>query len=142
MAAATILLGIGYGGLVASVYDSSGPSVAQQAELSRIMEEMMDEFRSRGRGPALVGGDFHAQLQVLPVGELRLSAVCADLSVEPTCEAANPDTYRRLDQVWLSSEMQVRLIDIGVSWSSGFKPMNCSEESLEGRARTSFRAGC
>ena len=35
MAAATILLGIGYGGLVASVYGSSGPSVAQQAELLR-----------------------------------------------------------------------------------------------------------
>ena len=120
-AAAHIALGNGFGFLAAAVYGCTGPNASQRTELSRTVEGVLEVFRCRGRGPGCIGGDFNTSVADLPVGELLARAGWADWSAEPTCKFANSHTCRRQDQVWLSTEMQVRLGDVQVSWSSGLK---------------------
>ena len=67
-AAATISLGEGYGCCVASVYGFTGPTAAQRRELSQTLVAVLGEFRSRGRGPGLVGGDFEGGAFVVRFG--------------------------------------------------------------------------
>ena len=74
------------------------------------------------------------------MSELLARAGWADWSVEPTCKAANSSTLRRQDQVWLSSEMQVRLESVNVSWSSGLATHALQEGRFQRGDPDSFKA--
>ena len=105
MAAAIIDLGDGYACCMASVYGHHGPTVAQRQELNSTLVHILAEFRARGRGPCLLGGDFNVEPSGLDVHEVLGRAGWADWSLEPTYRTANSQRSRRIDQCWLSGEM-------------------------------------
>ena len=128
MAAAIIDLGGGFGCRMASVYGHTGATAAQKKALSGVLEGIVADFRSRGRGPCLIGGDFNAVAKDLDACELLARAGWADWSLEATCTTANTRHSRRVDQVWLSGEMQARLGEVRVEWASGL----CTHALQEG----------
>ena len=99
MAAAIIDLGDGFGCCMASVYGHTRPTVAQKKALSDALEGVAADFRSRGRGPCLIGGDLNVTPGELAVQQLLARAGWADWFVEPTCITANSKEDRRIDQV-------------------------------------------
>jgi hypothetical protein len=85
------------------------------------MRETVEEFRSLGRGSCLVGGDFNAEQRELgALSELGREG-WADWGSEPTCVTANSKWPRRIDQVWISPEMQARLQAVELTWAAGLK---------------------
>ena len=54
------------------------------------------------------------------VSELR-RAGWADWGSEPTCITAATIRPKRIDQAWLSPEMQARLVEVQLSWSEGLE---------------------
>ena len=108
-AAAIIDLGDGYGCCMASVYGHDWLTLAQRKELSSVIEHVLGEFRVLGRGPCLIAGDLNFEPDGLDVHAVLGRTGWADWSVEPTCRTANSHRSRRLDQCWLSEEMQARL---------------------------------
>jgi hypothetical protein len=113
---------------MASVYGYTGPTVSQKKEHSDVVEDIVAEFRCRGRGPCLVCGDFNVESAELAVFELLARAGWADWCLDPTCVTANSRQSRRIDQVWLSGEMQARLTQTRVDWVSGL----CTHALQEG----------
>ncbi len=81
----------------------------------------MCEFHNRGPGPCFLGGDFNVEVPELPICELLSRAGWAGWSVEPTCQTASSARCRRRDQVWISCEIQARLLEVHVGWASGLK---------------------
>ena len=82
----------------------------------------------------MLGGDFNVEPSGLDVHEVLGRAGWADWSLEPTCRTANSQRSRRIDQCWLSEEMQARLCGpVLVDWFSGL----CTHALQEG----SFREG-
>ena len=67
-AAVTISLGGGYGCCVASV--SRGPRRHSGGELGQTLAAILGEFRSRGRGPGVVGGDLNVEREDNAASEL------------------------------------------------------------------------
>ena len=103
-----------------SVYGHDGPTLAQRKELSSVMEHVLGEFRALGRGPCLIAGDLNVEPDGLDVHAVLGRTGWADWSVEPVCRTANSHRSRRLDQCWLSEEMQARLSgSVHVDWFSG-----------------------
>ena len=81
----------------------------------------MEELRSLGRGSCMIGGDLNAEEQELScTSELR-RAGWADWSQEATCITAGTKVPRRIDQAWISPEMQARLVEVQLSWAMGLK---------------------
>ncbi len=77
-AAAIVDLGGGYGCCTASVFGHARPTIAQKKVLSGVIEDIVGEFRSRGRGPCLVGGDINVEPSELAVCEVLARAGWAD----------------------------------------------------------------
>ena len=117
---------------MASVYGYHGPTLAQRRELNSIVEHILGEFRARGRGPCLLGGDLNVEPGGLDVHEVLGRAGWVDWSSEPTCRTANSQRIRRIDQCWISGEMQTRLSGpVLVDWFSGL----CTHALQEGTFR-------
>ncbi len=93
---------------------------------------------SRGRGPCLIGGDFNVEPSELATCEVLARAGRADWSLEPTCETANSRQSRRIDQVWISGEMQARLAEVRVDRASGPRTHALQEGTFEGGQPSSF----
>jgi hypothetical protein len=104
-----------------SVYGVSNPSASQKEQLSGAIRGTLEELRSLGRGSCLIGGDLNAEEQELScTSELR-RAGWADWGREATCITAGTKVPRRIDQAWLSPELQARLLEVQHSWAMGLK---------------------
>jgi hypothetical protein len=120
-AAACVSLGGGCGCCVVSVYGVSNPTASQKEQLSGAIRGTLEELRSLGRGSCLIGGDLNAEEQELScTSELR-RAGWADWGREATCITAGTKVPRRIDQAWLSPELQARLLEVQHSWAMGLK---------------------
>ncbi len=95
-------------------------TVEQKEQLSQAVRETFQELRSFGRGPCLIGGAINAEQKELSTVEELGRAGWAEGS-EPTCVTANTKRPRRIDQVWVSPEMQARLLNVELSWPTGIK---------------------
>jgi hypothetical protein len=69
----------------------------------------------------LIGGDFNAEQHELGIVVVLGRAGWADWGSEATCITANTKRPRRIDQVWVSPEMQARLLKVELSWATGLK---------------------
>jgi hypothetical protein len=121
VAAAVVSLGGGCGCCFASVYGIANSTIGQKKELDQALDPVASEFRSLGRGSCCIGGDLNAEQQELGALSNLGRAGWADWSAEPTCITANCKTPRRIDQVWLSPEMQARWQSVSISWVDGLK---------------------
>ncbi len=83
-------------------------------------------------------GDFNAEPAEFAVCEVLARAGWADWSLEPTCETANMRQSRRIDQVRISGEMQVRLTGVRVDWVSGLCTHALQEGTLAEGQPSSF----
>ncbi len=121
VAAAVISLGGGCGMCVASVYGITSPTMEQKEQLSQAVMAVVGTMRELGRGSCLVGGDFNAEEhEVGSLMELK-RAGWADWGSEATCVTAGTKRPRRIDQAWLSPELQARLQGTTLSWAEGLK---------------------
>jgi endonuclease/exonuclease/phosphatase (EEP) superfamily protein YafD len=118
-AAAVIDLGNGYACCMAVVYGHDGPTISQKQELSGVLEHILFELRALGRGPCVIAGDWNVAPGDLAVHEVLGRAGWVDWSEEPTCKTANSHQARRIDQCWLSQDMQARVEGVAVDWYSG-----------------------
>ena len=118
-AAAVIDLGNGYACCMAVVYGHDGPTISQKQELSGVLEHILFELRALGRGPCVIAGDWNVAPGDLAVHEVLGRAGWVDWSAEPTCKTANSHQARRIDQCWLSQDMQARVEGVAVDWYSG-----------------------
>jgi hypothetical protein len=121
VAAAVVTLGGGHGFCCASVYGITSSTAGQKEQLSQAMRATVDEFRSLGRGSCLLGGDLSAEQHELGILSELGRAGWADWGWEPTCITANSKVPRRIDQVWVSPEMQARLQEVELTWAPGLK---------------------
>ena len=67
----------------------------------------------------MIGGDLNVEPGELADHEVLSRAGWVDWSLEPTSRTANSRRGRRLDQCWLSQDMQARLEGVTVDWYSG-----------------------
>ena len=84
-----------------------------------MLEHILFELRARGRGPCVLAGDWNVAPGDLAVHEVLGRAGWVDWSAEPTCKTANSHQARRIDQCWLSQDMQARVEGVAVDWYSG-----------------------
>ncbi len=69
----------------------------------------------------MIGGDLKVERHEIGIAEELARAGWAHWGEEPTCITANTMRPRRIDQVWLSPEMQVKLQDVELRWATGLK---------------------
>ena len=81
----------------------------------------MCEFHNRGPGPCLLGGDFNVEVLELPICELLSRAGWAGRNIKPTRQTTSSTKCRRKDQVWMSCEIQARLLEVHVGLANGLK---------------------
>ena len=69
----------------------------------------------------MIGGDLNAEEQELSCTSDLRRAGWADWGREATCITAATKVPRRIDQAWMSPELQARLLDVQLSWAMGLK---------------------
>jgi hypothetical protein len=116
-----VTIGGGHRLCCASVYGISNSTAEQKEQLSQAMRATVGEFRALGRGSCVLGGDLNAEQHELGILSELGRAGWADWGSEPTCVTANSKVPRRIDQVWVSPELQARLEKVELTWAAGLK---------------------
>ena len=138
VAAACISLGGGCGCCYVSAYGISSGTAGQKEKLSQALRVTLEELRALGRGSCLMAGDFNAEQQELPVVQELLRAGWADWGSEPTCITAGTKKPRRIDQAWMSPELQARLQAVELSWAEGLKAHAWQQGTFRGGPAEQF----
>ena len=122
----------------ASAYGISSGTAGQKEKLSQALRVTLEELRALGRGSCLMAGDFIAAQQQLPVVQELLRAGWADWGSEPTCITAGTKRPRRIDQAWMSPELQARLQAVELSWAEGLKAHAWQQGTFRGGPAEQF----